>query len=63
MQNNKLNKNLSFHVDKVQLLYDSNHFHSQYIWICLFLQVRGRWRREATTACASSHRVAFALSS
>jgi len=26
----------------VQLLYDYNHFHSQYIWICVFLlQVRG----------------------
>jgi len=31
IQNKKLNKNLSFHVEKVQLLYDSNHFHSQYI--------------------------------
>jgi len=28
IQNNKLNKNLSFHFEKVQLLYDSNHFHS-----------------------------------
>jgi len=31
IQNNKLNKNMSFHVEKVQLLYGSNHFHSQYI--------------------------------
>jgi len=55
IQNNKLNKNMSFHhhVEKVQLLYDSNHFHSQYIWICGFLpQVRGLSRREAVTACA-----------
>jgi len=64
IQNNKLNKHLSIHVEKVKILYDSNHFRSQYIWICVFLlQVRGRSRREAATACASSHRVAFALSS
>jgi len=31
IQNNKLNKQLSFHVEKVQLLYYSNHFHGQYI--------------------------------
>jgi len=47
----------------VQLLYDSDHFHSKYIWICVFLQVRGKSWREAATACASSHRVAFASSS
>ena len=38
-------------------------FHSQYIWICVFLQVRGKSRREAATVCASFHWVAFALSS
>ena len=39
-------------------------FHSQYIWICVFLfQVRGNSWREAVTACASSHRVAFAMTS
>jgi len=44
---------MSFHVEKVQLLYDSNHFLSQYIWICVFLlQVSGQSRREAATACA-----------
>ena len=44
IQNNKLIKNLSFHVEKVQLLYDS---------ICVFLlQVKGKSRREAPTACA-----------
>jgi len=53
IQNNKLNKKMSFHVEKVPLLYDSNHFHSQYIWICIFLlQVRGQSRREAASACA-----------
>jgi len=47
------------------MILNSNHFHSQYIWICVFLlQVRGKSRREAATACACSHRVAsveFAL--
>jgi len=63
-QNNKLKKHLSFRVEKMQLLYDSNHFHSQYIWICVFLlHVRGKSWRETATACACSHRVAFALSS
>jgi len=38
-------------------------FHSQYIWIRAFLQVRGKSRREAATICGSSPRVAFALSS
>jgi len=53
IQNIKLNKHLSFRVEKVQLLYDSNHFHSHYIWICvILLQVRGKSRREAATACA-----------
>ena len=53
IQNNKLNTNMSFHVEKVQLLYDSNHFHSQYITICVFfLQLRGKSRREVATACA-----------
>ena len=36
IQNNKLNTNMSLHAEKVQLLYDSNNFHSLYIWICLF---------------------------
>jgi len=55
---------LSFHGEKVPLLYDSNHFHSQYILICVFLlQVRGKLRKEAATACASSRRMAFVLSS
>ena len=27
-----------FHVDKVQLLYDSNHFHNQSIRICVFFK-------------------------
>jgi len=31
IQNNILNKNMPFHAEKVQLLYDSNHFHSQTI--------------------------------
>jgi len=31
IQNNKFNKHLSFHRDKLQLLCDSNHFHSQII--------------------------------
>jgi len=53
IQNNKLNTNMSFHVEKVQLLYDSNHFHSQCIWICVFLlQLRGKSRREVAPACA-----------
>jgi len=43
IQNNKLNTSLFINVEKVQLLYDSNHFHSQYIRICVFLlQVRGK---------------------
>ena len=36
----------------MQLLYDCNHFHSQYISICVFLQFRGKSWREAATACA-----------
>jgi len=52
IQNNKLKKFLSFHVETVQLLHGCNHFHGQYIWICVFLlQVREQLRREATTAC------------
>jgi len=47
----------------VQLLFDSNYFRSQFIWICVFLQVRRMSRREAATACASSRRMGFALSS
>jgi len=40
---NKLNRPLSFYCEKVQLQCDSNHFHSQYIGICVFLvQVRRR---------------------
>ena len=27
-----------FHVEKMQLLYDSNHFHGQSIWICVFFK-------------------------
>jgi len=38
----------------MQLLSDSNHFHSQFIWICVFLQVWRKSRRGAATACASS---------
>jgi len=36
IQNNRLNKHLPFYREKVQLLYDSNHFHSQYILIAYF---------------------------
>jgi len=49
IQNNKLNKHLSFHVENVQLLYDSNHLSQE------------KLRRKAATACACSHGVAFAL--
>jgi len=55
---------LSTQREEVQLLYGSDHFHSEYIRICVVLvQVKGKSWREAATACASSSRVVFALSS